>query len=206
MTCSRKDRGPLRDFQSEGFHSDVLPSLQGLVSISGTNRQHTWHRHRNMALKMDAANEGPPVLIQPDMSITGVIIYYLHLLSSPTQIHLNTNKKMCRRPAAGLSLHPSQTPTLFFAKQWQVQAKVPAPQHRLLWCSCEHAMTISAAAEGKQNRKWSMTTLLLRLSKDKKSQLVLITANGWLSHEPALYKLTKLTQSLSILWFVITCC
>lgn len=71
----------LNGCHSEGLHLDVFPSPKGHVCISGTNRQHIWHCHRNMVLRMDAANEGPPVLIQPHLSITAVIIYCLHLLT-----------------------------------------------------------------------------------------------------------------------------
>lgn len=80
VICNGKDRVTPNGCHSVGLQLDVFPSLKGHVCISGTNRQRIWHCHRNMVLRMDAANEGPPVLIQPDLSVTEVIIYCLHLL------------------------------------------------------------------------------------------------------------------------------
>ena len=73
-----------------------------------------------MARGMDAANEGPPVLIHPNLSITAVIIYCLHLpyhTSVHTHTHTPESHVLTHRhpPPAFLSIHPSLTPpTLYF--------------------------------------------------------------------------------------------
>lgn len=93
---------------SEGLHLDVFPSPKGHVCISGTNRQHIWHCHRNMVLRMDAANEGPPVLIQPHLSITAVIIYCLHLLQCAcTCTHIYGETRRDPGTFLSLSIHHS---------------------------------------------------------------------------------------------------
>lgn len=108
VICDGKDRVTPNGCHSEELHLDVLPSLKGHVCISGTNRQHIWHCHRNMALRMDAANEGRPVLTQPELSIAGVIIYCLHPLC-----HTHTPEHKQGEPPMSTSSHfsPSITHT-----------------------------------------------------------------------------------------------
>lgn len=139
---------------SEGFHLDVFPSPKGHVCISGTNRQHIWHCHRNMVLRMDAANEGPPVLIQPHLSITAVIIYCLHLLHCActcTHLHGSTERSAHPYARAHFSHFPSITHPhcAFLMTSWMVQTQISILQHRLLnmtfwsFTSCHGTMTKS---------------------------------------------------------------
>lgn len=123
---------------SEGLQLDVFPSPKGQVCISGTNRQHIWHCHRNMVLRMDVANEGPPVLIQPNLSITAVIIYCLHLLHRACmRTHLHRNKERTTHPHPGtipsLSIHHShELYCAFLMTSWMMQTQISILQHRLL--------------------------------------------------------------------------
>lgn len=102
-----------------------FPPWRGHACISGTNRQRIWHCHRNMALRMDAANEGPPPsLSNSTCQSLQCCCFFFFIAPAPsvahipghmcTHTHLDTNKDHMSPPAY-ISLHPSLTaPTLYF--------------------------------------------------------------------------------------------
>lgn len=109
---------------SEGLQLDMFLSLKGNVCISGTNRHHIWHR--NMALGMVAANVGPLVLTQPDLSITTVIIIYRHHLLNTyafakTHVHTHTLARKEGEPLVPTDIHfsPSITPITNTIFSWR---------------------------------------------------------------------------------------
>lgn len=155
MTCNGNDRVTLNGCHSEGLHMDVFASLKGHVCISGTNRQRIWHCHRNMWLRMDAANEGPPVLIQPDLSIVAVIIYFLHLLC-----HTHTHTQNFIWPAASTPFFPPTWLSLRYSEGCRSPFQ-STHYSEMRWFAAftPRWLLLFAVSEWKWNKEYCMTTV-----------------------------------------------
>lgn len=113
MMCNGRDRGPPNGCHSKGLQLNVFPSPKGLVCVSGTNRQCIWHRHRNIALGMDAANEGRPSLSNP--ACQSLQSFFVASASSITCTQ-KTHTPACKQePCVPSSLHSSPAPPTLYS-------------------------------------------------------------------------------------------